>query len=278
MCSDTDTHKTAEDHSHLSNMYTVLSTPPFYCQAGGSKTVDYLTPISDKASNEQDTNPFDILSDNCDVTVNPKYMTSEKQRQSYHWFMNIGVYKRILGTGLCNDQPKCNLLDLPNSEFLPTEADCKTLEDNFVFHVAKTLVNHIGFMQKYSRSLPHYINHPYVKESKQKSQFLMADLLDESETTSNGMLNIIKHTQKQYVPHLLEGVGLHPKVVSKTVMGGDVLTCQNGCEAQQALRNGKSDYEQCGGLVHRPEGLHRLMNLTKVCITMVRHDDNLFLI
>lgn len=50
----------------------------------------------------------------------------------------------------------------------------------------------------------------------------------------------------------------------KKVVGGDVLTNERAYSAQLAMLNGQTDFERLAGVVHRPEGLHRMMNLLLV--------------
>lgn len=48
-------------------------------------------------------------------------------------------------------------------------------------------------------------------------------------------------------------------VIEKQVFGGDVLTKERAHSAQLDMMNGQSDFFRLASVVHRPEGLQRLM-------------------
>ena len=66
---------------------------------------------------------------------------------------------------------------------------------------------------------------------------------------------------EHFVPHTEDD---HPEYLDRLTFGGDVLTNERAYSGQMAMINGNTSYERLGGLVHRPEGLHRLMNLCLV--------------
>lgn len=57
---------------------------------------------------------------------------------------------------------------------------------------------------------------------------------------------------------------LIPLVMKRKVFGGDVLTNERPYSAQLAMLNDEGDFERLAGVAHRPEGLHRMMNLLLV--------------
>ncbi|XP_056006637.1 uncharacterized protein LOC125680237 [Ostrea edulis] len=77
------------------------------------------------------------------------------------------------------------------------------------------------------------------------------------------MISILDHIHENYVPHTAEE---HSHVIRKKVFGGDVLTNERAYSAQLAMLNGATDFEQIAGVIHRPEGLHRMMNLCLVIL------------
>lgn len=42
------------------------------------------------------------------------------------------------------------------------------------------------------------------------------------------------------------------------------LVSERAYSAQLAMMNGRSEFDQLAGVIHRPEGLHRMMNLCLV--------------
>ncbi|KAK3085817.1 hypothetical protein FSP39_009098 [Pinctada imbricata] len=57
-----------------------------------------------------DLKSADIVGDNFDILKSPSMMTKERQRKSWHWFLLIGLDKRILDRNLSQDQPTTSIL------------------------------------------------------------------------------------------------------------------------------------------------------------------------
>lgn len=102
---------------------------------------------------------------------------------------------------------------------------------------------------------------PRLQDMLKKYDFVILDLLDKSENKSEDMISILEHIHHHYIPHTAED---HPQIIRKKVFGGDVLTNERAYSAQLAMLNGASDFEQISGVIHRPEGLYRMMNLCLV--------------
>jgi hypothetical protein len=73
------------------------------------------------------------------------------------------------------------------------------------------------------------------------------------------MIEILELIHRNFIPH---AGTVHPETLEKVVLGGDVLTNERAYSAQEAMLNGFTSFEKLGGIIHRPEGLHRMMNLT----------------
>ncbi|KAK3103394.1 hypothetical protein FSP39_018914 [Pinctada imbricata] len=205
-----------------------------------------------------DLKSADIVGDNFDILKSPSMMTKERQRKSWHWFLLIGLDKRILDRNLSQDQPTTSINDVNNGIFIPNLDECHLLEENFVFHIMKILVKHVGCLKKYEPYLPRHITHPYLEQMSKKSDFAVLDLLDKNENKSEDMISILEHIHKEYIPMTMDE---SRKVIKKKVFGGDVLTNERAYSAQLAMLNGSSDSDRLTGVIHRPEGLHRMMNL-----------------
>lgn len=85
-------------------------------------------------------------------------------------------------------------------------------------------------LKKYASCLPKFIEHSHIHESSQKSDYAILDILDKSENKSEDMISILQYIHETY-------------------------------SAQLAMLNGTTDFDQLAGVIHRPEGLHRMMNL-----------------
>ena len=202
---------------------------------------------------------YDLVGDNCDVTVKPTYMSSEKQNKSLHWFLNLGVIKRVTDPELPDLAPRQDIKQVENGEFIPNVEDCVSLDENFCFHIAHILVKAVPFLVDFK--IPDVIDHPFLEEMKKKSTFYVLDLLEKNENKSDEIIDILHWIHQNFVPCTEED---HPEALERIVFGGDVLTNERAYSGQMAMMNGRTSYERMGSVIHRPEGLHRLMNLTQV--------------
>ncbi|XP_019628676.1 PREDICTED: uncharacterized protein LOC109473241 [Branchiostoma belcheri] len=83
------------------------------------------------------------------------------------------------------------------------------------------------------------------------------ELIDAPENSAEGIITIIKRLNKLLVP---QTGGEDSTAVERIVLGGDVLTNERAFSGQAALMNADNEKDSCAGIIHRPEGLHRLMN------------------
>jgi hypothetical protein len=160
-----------------------------------------------------------------------------------------------LPTPVPQQQP---ILEIPPHTWVPSVAQMESLEQNFIFHISKVLLKYFEFLQPVKDVYPAYIDHPYTEITKKKSVIFNCDLIDSSENSSQGMINILQKVHELAVPHS-DG-----RVVQKLVFGGDVLTNERAFSAQQAMQNGDTEFHCLFGIVHRPEGLHREFNFLLV--------------
>ena len=207
---------------------------------------------------------IEVLGDNLDVTITPAKMTMSSQRKSLHWFLTIVKEKKIVvdDVNMDNIRDERNVLKLHTSSWLPSTDEINTFVENTKFHVLKALTTYIDFLKPLKACLPSYIVHEFIEKTKKKSTFLNCDLVDESENSSQGMIAILQKVNKLVFPTIEQDKT--QSVASKIVFGGDVLTNERAFSAQEAMQNGNSEYDMLGGLIHRPEGLHREMNFLLV--------------
>lgn len=154
-----------------------------------------------------------------------------------------------------NDKPLAEISSVPNHIFLQRSNDCKNLDASFRFHFVKVLAKHIKCLTPFKKSASNCIDHRYVKELSQKSQFCVLDLPNVSENKMEA-ISILKHIHNDYILHIEDN---SPSIIRKIVFGGDVLTNERANSAQLAMLNGQSDHFRLSEVVHRPEGLHRMM-------------------
>ena len=198
-----------------------------------------------------------IIGDNIDITRNPSKMSKERQRKSWHWFLLVGVEKRITFPHLPDDSPQADISAVENKVFIPSAAECLGLDEHLTFHIMKVLVKYLPCFRKYESVIPKNIDHPYICQTAKKSDYAILDLLDKSENKSDDMISILENIHENYIAHSDDD---NPLVIKKKVFGGDVLTNERAYTAQLAMMNSPTDYTKLKGVIHRPEGLHRMMN------------------
>ncbi|VDI74704.1 Hypothetical predicted protein [Mytilus galloprovincialis] len=212
----------------------------------------------EKTGTVQDHKSSDIIGDNIDLNRSPSQMSIDRRRKSWHWFLLVGLQKRVLNPTLDDTAPISDITSVDNSTFIPNLNDCSKLVQNFMFRIMNVLVKYVGCLKKYKGCLPKFIPHPHLNELSGKSNFAILDMLDKSENKSEDMITILEHIHANFIPRTDDE---NPSVIKKKVFGGDVLTNERAYSAQLAMLNGTTDYERLTGVIHRPEGLHRMMNL-----------------
>ena len=91
----------------------------------------------------------DIIGDNIDLNRSPSQMSIDRKRQSWHWFLLVGLQKRDLNPTLDDTAHTADIMSIGNSTFIPSTNDCKMLDENLKFHIANILVKHVGCLKKY---------------------------------------------------------------------------------------------------------------------------------
>ena len=90
------------------------------------------------------------------------------------------------------------------------------------FHIANILLKYITYLSPVAKCFPKYIEHEFMEKAKEKSVFLNCDLIDASENSSQGMIEILQRVHQLAVPHVRDNPD--KTLLEKVVFGGDVLT------------------------------------------------------
>ncbi len=202
--------------------------------------------------------------DNVDVSIVPSYMTSIKQRKVLHWFMTLGIEKRVFDRELPDDRPKHDISTVSTVSWLPSTDDLSSFEKDLDHHILQVLLK-FKCMAPFVNVVRKFILHPYVHHTSQPTEYQVVELNCHNENTSGGMINIMKEVRSVFVPR---DSSEHPSVLDTTEFAGDVLTNERSLSAQECMmNNAASSYEKLLGLNYRPGGLHTLMNLHVVPLT-----------
>lgn len=197
--------------------------------------------------------------DNVDITINPTHLSIKNQRKSLHWFITMGIKKRVTDHTL-SDSVQEQITQIPYSNWLPSDDELNKYNRNLDHHIVQLLVK-LPFLSSMGKLIPKYIEHPCISLTQQKSEFQVIDLIDANENASEGMIKVMRELHNTFVPR---DNAVPPNIIHSVDFAGDVLTTERAFAAECALRNGLSDFDRLCGLNYRPGGLHILMNLTVV--------------
>lgn len=115
-----------------------------------------------------------LQGDNCDTTVRVRDMRSENQNKSLHYFNTYAAKDRqhFYKMDSTSNSKSSDLRSAPLSTFLPTMEDCKAIRDNYIFPVAKVLVEHLKFLHPLKKCVPCHVTHKYSLEMSRKSEIV----------------------------------------------------------------------------------------------------------
>ena len=111
---------------------------------------------------------YQLTGDNVDLYVKVKHMSSTNQNSSIHWFNINAVLNRVNNNQLNNNKPIMSVLEMQNSQFLPSAQDNVNILQGFI-PLSCVLVTNISALQQFKKSVVWHIPHKYTNEMKQKS-------------------------------------------------------------------------------------------------------------
>ena len=198
----------------------------------------------------------EIYGDNCDLRINASHQTQQNRTKDYHWFLTVAGDLRVEGHGMSESRPQRSITDVQNVEFVPSVEDDAALKHNFQTHILRVLTENLDFLQQFQEIIPRFIEHPHMEEMKKKGNYELIDLYDKNESKGEDMIDILSEIHNQFIPTTDDS----DEVISRLAFGGDVLTNERAYQAQLDMANGDTEEEKLLGIIHRPEGLHRMMN------------------
>ncbi|XP_069103689.1 LOW QUALITY PROTEIN: uncharacterized protein [Argopecten irradians] len=203
--------------------------------------------------------------DNLDFNIKVREMTQDHQNVSRHFTQMMALVDRVNSGSLTDDQPVGDLLEIENSEFLPTAEDNYTLRKDMIQVVSNILIEHLPSFKVFKDIYPSHFKHEHSAEMAKKSIVIPLGILLKNENKTNDMIEILQHLQ-QYVPGVRPEVeGIHereernPKMQAIPV-GGDQLTCERIRGAHMARLDGDTPEERLEGLITMVEDFHEKIN------------------
>ena len=256
--------ETNSNSSFVSSV-TVMQNSPHseYTLAANTRTLGYVKKRDSSNSENQRKPPIEIIGDNVDIGMKSTKQSLKNEKKDWHWFLMLVVEKRIFDFTLPNFTAKQDIKQVQGRAFLPSLTDMDKYSDNMDFHIMHVLLKHLQFLEPFKSIVPTFIEHPYLAESAKKTQYNTVEHMDANENTHDGMTKILRRVHEIAVPHY--GIDhIEKKCDERIVFGGDVLTCERSFSCQDSRNNAENDFVQLQGVINRPEGFHRVMNLLKV--------------
>lgn len=121
----------------------------------------------DNGSTPQPDGSFKVVLDNVDLRVITRDMTSDRQNKDIHWVNHSAVKNRVTDSG--NERQPVDLLELDNSQLLPSPADHEKLRKDFTHMVCRVIAHHIPCLQFLQEVCLVHIPHRYSQEMCKKS-------------------------------------------------------------------------------------------------------------
>mgnify|MGYP001799182062 FL=1 len=113
-------------HSSEEDLNRKLKVVPAPCDLVGQQEHDNTEMKSARPPS------YNIVLDNLDIRVLAADMTSDNQNKDYHWCNHNAILDRVNPQHLADDSPISDLLEVPNSEFIPSITDHQSLLSDFV--------------------------------------------------------------------------------------------------------------------------------------------------
>ena len=102
--------------------------------------------------------------DNIDWHMDVHYMTEEHQNIDQHYTVKISTPNRVAGNHLSCDSPRCDLLDVDNSKFLPDHIDHHIQRRNYISLVSRVITRSINCLKFLKDVVSDHIPHQYSRE------------------------------------------------------------------------------------------------------------------
>ena len=123
---------------------------------------------NEQTSNQVKFKGVKIVGDNIDKNVKPRFMRSDHQGKSLHYFHCYVVQNRF-DLSMPEDYPDIPAKPKPE-DLLPSESDTATMKAYFAIHVARTLCKYMPyFTEDFSDVIPKHLEHAMSSQMSLKS-------------------------------------------------------------------------------------------------------------
>ena len=115
---------------------------------------------------------YGLNGDNLDWLRRPSIYSKDKDTESVHWFNLLAYDNRVANWSVNNEEPIRDIMELPNSSFLPSPEGHAKRKKDFVILVLRILTKNCKFFNQFSHMVPSHIPHQHSKEMSQRSQIV----------------------------------------------------------------------------------------------------------
>ena len=121
---------------------------------------------------EHDVCDYGLNGDNLDWLRRPSIYSKGKGTESVHWFNLLAYDNRVADWNLNDEEPIRNIMELPNSSFLPSPEDHAKLKKDFVILVLHILAKNCKYFRQFGSVIPSHIPHQYSTNMSRQSQIV----------------------------------------------------------------------------------------------------------
>ena len=206
---------------------------------------------------EPNYHPMQIVGDNFDLHIKSKHITLDKRDKSLHWFHLVATEERVVPSlHLPNTGRRKSILSIDDIDFLPSETGMLSLRTEFAHLVSRIVVSHLDGLSHLRDSVCWHMGHEHQCEASCKSTKLPLGLLECNESTSQGMMDIVRFVNQKYVPYLNEGTTLRVQFT------GDQKTAERFRSTVSSVLCEDSQFDRMEGLFTHSEDFHCSMAFT----------------
>ena len=121
---------------------------------------------------EHDVCDYGLNGDNLDWLRRPSIYSRDRDTESVHWFNLLAYDNRVVDWNLNDEEPIRNIMELPNSSFLPSPEDHAKLKKDFVILVLRILAKNCKYFRQFDSVIPSHIPHQYSTNMSRQSQIV----------------------------------------------------------------------------------------------------------
>ena len=121
---------------------------------------------------EPDGCDYGLNGDNLDWLKRPSIYSKDRDSESVHWFNLLAYDNRVADWNLSDEEPIRNIMELPNSSFLPSPEEHAKLKKDFVLLVLRILAKNCKYFRQFGSMIPSHIPHQYSINMSRQSQIV----------------------------------------------------------------------------------------------------------